>query len=137
MEQSKSTHPLSMQQYLLYRLRFAMDASLCEAFGRFGGALAQLTNISIILQLYISENPDTAILHDGELQNRLSKYARERTPSIDYYLLLSTVQVDLLRIVIRRITQSASHNRQRPPVAGVKGERGSNGEKGQNAKGKG
>ena len=138
MKSYKSIQPLSTQQYTLYRLRFVMSAALCNAFDLFGGTIAQINNIAIIMQISIVENPNIALLYDAELQNRLSKYARERTPDIDYFQLLSTLQIDILRTIQQRVAQSASAANRPPPKGKAdKGDKGAKGDKGEKAKRKG
>ena len=80
MKQYKSLHPLSIQQYVLYRLRFIMATALCKAFDNFGGIVGQINNISIIMQIAVTDNPNIAMLYGDELHTRLSRYARERSP---------------------------------------------------------
>ena len=94
MKSPKSIQPLSIHRYVLYRLRFVMAAWICSAFDGFGGAIDQISNLSIALRIAIIENRNIDILYDEERRNRLSKYERERTPPADYYCLISTLQVD-------------------------------------------
>ena len=95
-----------------------MDAALRSSFDRFGGALAQANNLSIITHIAIVGYPSISMLYDEELQNRIAKYARERTHAIDYFQLISTLQVDILRTAHRRATNLTT---QRPPIKiGVK-----------------
>ena len=69
------------------------------------------------MQIAIVGNPHISILYDEELRNRLAKCERERTPSIDYFLLLSTLGVDMLRAVIRRVSRP-TNTRLPPPDKG-------------------
>ena len=82
-KQSKSIRPLSIHQYIWYRLRFVMAAALCDPLGRFVGVASRFSNISIALQISFVENPNISMLYGEELQNRLSKYAGEWSPSSD------------------------------------------------------
>lgn len=59
----------------------------------------------------------------GELNNRLSKYARERTPDINN---AANLHVDLPRAVIQRCAQAPA-KQQPTPKMGDKGERGEKG----------
>ena len=115
-----------------------MAAALSQALEMFGCCIAQFNNMSIILQIAIIDNPNIAMLYDAELQNRLSKYARERTPAIDYYALLSTLKVDILRIAQQRElnNQTASSTTRPPGRKGQKGEEKGN-TKGEKSNGKG
>ena len=113
MKNSKSPQPLSIQKYVLYRWRFAMDAALFGAFGRFGGAVAQNSNLSIITQNAIVGNPNISMLYGEELHNRLAKYARGRNPAIDFTQLIFAVRVDILRTAPQRAARSTT---QRPPI---------------------
>ena len=132
-----SLQPLSIQQYVLYRLRFAADAALCSAFDVSGGTIDRINNIAIITQISILEIPKIDMLYDVELQNRLSKYARARTPAVDYYNLLSTLRIDIVRTILQRAAQSfAAASRLPAKGKGGKGEKCVKGEKGDKAKGK-
>ena len=101
-----------------------------------GGAIAQINNLSSIVQISIIDNPKKPLLYDAELQDRLSKYARECTPDIDYFHLLSTLQIDILRTTQQRVAQSIAAT-SRPPPEGKpdKGDKGAKGDKGEKAKG--
>ena len=116
MKQFKSPKPLSIQRYVLYRWRFLMAASLCNAFGRFGGTVAQLNNLSITIQIAIVGNPNIAMMCGEELRNRLAKYAMGRTPNIDYFHLLSLLQTDIVRTAPRRAAWRLQSNTRTSPI---------------------
>lgn len=42
------------------------------------------------------------MLYSEELQKRLPKYARERTPGANYYGILPTLQIDMIRAIFQR-----------------------------------
>ena len=134
MKQFRALQPLSVQRYVLYRWRFTMAAALCRDFDRFGGTIAQMNNLSIIMQISIPENPNISMLYDEELRNRLAKYARQGTQSIDYSALLSNLQIDIPRTVLRRVGNTL--NQRRPPNKGWKDVKGNKGGKA-TGKGKG
>ena len=64
-----------MQQYTLYRRIFFMEGALRGAFGRFGHTLGKFNNLSIILQISITENLNIAMPYGEELESRSAKYA--------------------------------------------------------------
>ena len=122
MRQYKSLRPLLVQQYVLYRLRFITSASLCKAFGNFGGNISQFIALSIIMQVAIADNPNVAMLYDGELRARLARYARERTTYVDYFQMLSALQVDILRMIPQKHARSMSAKAPPPVKKGGKNE---------------
>ena len=67
-----------------------------------GGTIANINNISIDIQISTVGDPNIDTLYGGKLRNRLSKYARERTPAIDYYTLLSALQGEVSSTVLQR-----------------------------------
>ena len=58
--------PISIPQYVLYRWRFVMADALRHAFDIFGGAVAQINNLLIIMQIAIIENPNIVMLYDED-----------------------------------------------------------------------
>ena len=95
-----SPQPASIQQYLLYRLRFVFAADLAGSFTPFGGAVAQFNNIGLLLSNAIIDSPAMAISYDQHLHNKLAALARERTPGIDYFNMLSEEQFEIKRYVM-------------------------------------
>ena len=77
-------------------------------------------NLSITTHVAAAGNPNVSILYDCELHTRLARYARERTPNVDYYQMLSALQVDILRMIAQWRAQSMSANA--PPPAKKGGE---------------
>ena len=112
-DEFKSAESLSIHQYVLYRRRFAMDSTFRSAFDRYGGDVAQLNNLSIVMQIAIVGYPNIAMLYGDELRNRLSKYARERTPPVDYFQMLAMLRADIAQTVLQRASHTTTR---RPPV---------------------
>ena len=84
---------------------FAADSA--GAFASFGGAIGQFSNIGVLLSNAITDSPAVAIKYGQHRHNKLSTLARERTPSIDYYNLLSAEQFDIKRYVTAGIPSGA------------------------------
>ena len=61
--------------------------------------MAQFNNVVILLNRSIVDSPAFAIAYDRHLHNKLPNCARERTPSIDYFALLSDEQFGIKRYV--------------------------------------
>ena len=61
MKSLNSEQSLSLQPWALYRLRFVFSAEACSAWELFGGAIAQIDNIGVAINLSVSENVGTAM----------------------------------------------------------------------------
>ena len=60
--------------------------------------MARFNNIGDLLNHSIIDSPALAIAYDQYLRNKLSNFARERTPSIDYYVFCrgdSSISIDI------------------------------------------
>ena len=111
-----SPQPASIQQYLMYRLRFIFAADIARAFDSFGGAVAQFNNLGHILSLSITDSPALAIGYDQYLHNKLNCYARERTPGIDYFALLSEEQFEIKRYVSDSVLNKGKGRRRKERI---------------------
>ena len=80
------------------------------------------------MQVAITDNLYIAMLYADELRARLARYARERTPNIDYCHMMSVLQVDILRMIAQRRAQSITA-KPPPPKKGGKEENGAGNDK--------
>ena len=103
----------SIQQYAMYRLRFIFAADIAHAFDSFGGVFDQINNLGLLLNLSIIDSPALAIGYDQYLHNKLNCYARERTPGIDYFSLLSEEQFEIKRYVSDSVVNKWKGGRRR------------------------
>ena len=84
---------LSVQSFLLYQLRFVLAADLCSAWAVFGGLGAQLSHLSIALNLAVIETVGIALNYHNILSTRLTERARQRsTAEAEFVAELSSEQ---------------------------------------------
>ena len=93
----KSDQALSVQGWLLYRLRFIISAEVCGAWSEFGGLIAQINNIGVFLNLAIVENVGVALKYHEFLHTQLELSARGRATDVDFFRMLSEEQIDIRR----------------------------------------
>ena len=87
---------LSIQSFLLYQLRFVLAADLCSAWVGFGGLGAQLSHLSIVLNLAVIETVGIALSYHNVLSTRLTERARQRsTAEAEFVAQLSSEQFDV------------------------------------------
>ena len=72
------------------------------------GGGSQFNKMGLIAQLVITENPAIEPQYYNALRNQLARYARERTPPIHYYFLISPIQPDMRLSIQQRHTMSLS-----------------------------
>ena len=83
-----------------HRYRFIFAAEMCDAWAPFGGLVAQLNHIDVLLSLASLENAGYAIKYREIIATTLSDFARARFPC-DYHSALSEVHEDTRRALAR------------------------------------
>ena len=69
---------LSIRAFTLYHLRFAIASDLCKAWSTFGGLGPQLSHLSTILHLAITESVGVALAYHRLVSTKLTEKARKR-----------------------------------------------------------
>ena len=114
MKNFKSAQQLSFQSWMLYMLRFFVAAEACKAWDSFGGLIAQLNNLGVVLNIAITENVATALLYDTQLRAHLADLARQRAVNVDYFMLLSEENVAIKRQTVKDMAENYARPKQRP-----------------------
>ena len=115
----KTTIPLEMsiQSFLLFQLRFVFAADLCMAWSPFGGLAPQLSHLSIVLNLSVTESVGVAMLYHSALMTKLSEKARQRNTNEDEFIqLLSSEQFEFRERAKRDVAASTKAKEKATPV---------------------
>ena len=87
---------LSIQSFLLYQLRFLLAADLCSAWTGCGGLGAQISHLSIVINLAAIETVGLALTYHAILSARMAEKARQRsTAEAEFISMLSAEQFDV------------------------------------------
>ena len=76
---------VSLRALRLYRLRFLSAASLCHAFGPFGGLAPQLSHFGAVLSLAITEHIGIALFYRRVENQKLQERATKRLIGPQFY----------------------------------------------------
>ena len=114
MKNFKSGQQLSFQAWLLYLLRFLIAADVCKAWDTFGGLIAQLNRLGIVLNLAVTENVPTALLYDSQLRAHIADLARQRSVNVDYATLLAEENIAVKRQVLKDLSEN--HHKKQPQI---------------------
>ena len=87
---------LSIQSFLLYRLRFVLSDDLCSAWHGFGGLGSQLSHLCIVINMDVIETVGIALTYHNLLFPKLTEKARQRSAGeADFATMLSAEQFDI------------------------------------------
>ena len=110
---------LSIQAWLMYRLRFLFAAECCKAFDTFGGLCAQFNLLGVAPNLTVAEGFSLGLAYFRILSIRLEEMARQRDVGGDEFIrLLSPEQLGVKEQARRARALSA---RGAPPNGGKLG----------------
>ena len=99
-EQARRTllpQELSIQAFSLYQIRFVLSADLCKAWSCLGGLGPQLSHLSTIWHLAITETVGTALAYRRLVPNKLQELARKRSAAISDFTSLLSVENSTLK----------------------------------------
>ena len=68
-------HPIPMQAWLLYQLRFLIAADVSGAWAGFGGLSDQLNHLAIVMNISITDSADVALSYDRLVREFLAERA--------------------------------------------------------------
>ena len=71
----KGDQDLSMSQYVLYRILFALAGDLTDAWVDFGGLVARLDLIALVTDMSITDHPGIAITYGRRIHRHIQKLA--------------------------------------------------------------
>lgn len=130
---------IAFQMWLRRHIRFVFAAEMCNDWTPFGGLVAQLNSIAVILSLASLESAGYAMRYRELLVTTLKDFARARFPC-DYQSALSEVHEDTRRAAVRgnqavaaRFTPNANSSVESFP----RNQKGKSRPKGKRPKGKG
>ena len=97
----------------------ALSAAVCNAWGpQFGGPIAQINNVGIILNLAAVGNVGVALKYYDFLHAQLELSARGRAEGVDYFRLLPEERLDIRRRFARPIPAQERITTQLSPSKG-------------------
>ena len=92
---------LSLGQFVLYRLRFLLAGDLADAWADYGGIVAQINHLAVVLELSITDHPGIAATYDHRVRRLVQRIAKTRSTRTDYFELLSNLNKDVRTEAIR------------------------------------
>ena len=98
---------VSLSQYMLYRVRFALVGDLTDAWADFGGFVAHLDLIALVADISIKDHPWIAITYDRRIHRHIQKLAQKRAIATDYFAILSAMQPDIKAAAMRDFEYNA------------------------------
>ena len=92
---------LPIGQFILRRLRYILAGDLTEAWSEFGGLSAQLSHLSVVIGLSISDHQGIAVTYDFRMHKAAQKMVKNRSSRTDYFGFLSNINKDIKEGVVR------------------------------------
>ena len=115
----RSTCPqeLSIQAFTLYHMRFIFAAELCGAFELFGGIALQLSHLSTVLNISITDSAGIALAYHRILTGKLQERARQRSAKVEDFSELLAAECFIVKEQAKREISAAieKDKRDQPP----------------------
>ena len=91
----------NLGQFVLYRLRFLLAGDLAGAWADYGGTVAQINHLAVVLDLSITDHPGIAVTYDHRMHRKVHRIAKTRSTRTGYFELLSNLNKEVRTDVIR------------------------------------
>ena len=112
---------LSTQAFSPYRLRFALAADLCKAWHVFGGLGPQLSHLSTVLHISVTESVGAALSYRRLVAQKLQEKARKRPAQTSEFVALLSAENFTLKEQAKKEVALAIDSDQRARDAKPKG----------------
>ena len=115
---------LSFGQYVLYRMRFVLAGELAHAWSDLGALVGQLGQLSIVIEMSITDRAGIAITYGHRARMEIGKIAPKRSPDAEYLDFLSNINADIRSGVIRDFeakSEASKNERERERITKEKG----------------